>query len=78
MAVEPGLSAADDDSPKTRFVRYLYIGKEYSVYHAGTWSHRNHFTLDKISSVEQLAADKETELYPIEQLKIVSSHDIIV
>lgn len=75
MAVEPGLSA-DDDNPKKKFVRYLFIGKEYSVYYAGTWSQRNHFTVDKISSVKELAANKETELYPIEQIKIVSAQQL--
>lgn len=70
MAVEAGISA-DDDSPKTRFVRYLYIGKEYPVYHSGTWAHSNHFTMEKIPSVEELAEDKDTELFPVTKIKQV-------
>ncbi|XP_057325067.1 RNA-binding protein RO60-like [Microplitis mediator] len=68
MAVEVGVSV-DDDNPKTRFVRYLYIGKEYPVYYSGTWSSQNHFTVDKVTSVVELAADKDTELYPITKIK---------
>lgn len=70
MAVEVGI-LSDDDSPKIRFVRYLYIGKEYPVYHSGTWASQNHFAMDQLSSLEQLAADKETELFPIERIKHV-------
>lgn len=70
MAVEVGVSV-DDDNPKTRFVRYLYIGKEYPVYYSGTWSSQNHFTVDKVTSVVELAADKDTELFPITKIKQV-------
>ncbi|CAG5096975.1 Similar to ro60: 60 kDa SS-A/Ro ribonucleoprotein (Xenopus laevis) [Cotesia congregata] len=68
MAVEVGVSV-DDDSPKTRFVRYLYIGKEYPVYYSGTWTNQNHFTMAKVTSIVELAADKDTELFPITKIK---------
>lgn len=70
MAVEVGVSV-DDDSPKTRFVRYLYIGKEYPVYYSGTWTNQNHFTMAKVTSIVELAAEKDTELFPITKIKQV-------
>ncbi|KAK0179857.1 hypothetical protein PV327_005568 [Microctonus hyperodae] len=76
MAVEVGI-LSDDDSPKIRFVRYLYIGKEYPVYHSGTWASQNHFAMDQLSSVEQLAADKETELFPIERIKHIFDTELV-
>ncbi|XP_034934542.1 60 kDa SS-A/Ro ribonucleoprotein [Chelonus insularis] len=76
MAVEAGISV-DDDNPKTRFVRYLYVGKEYPVYHSKTWTNQNHFTMDKLASVVELAADKETELFPITQIKQILQSGLI-
>lgn len=61
------------EPPETRMLRYLYIGKEYLEYQPGNWFVHNYFNVDRVPSIEEMAANSDTELKPIEIINSVSN-----
>ncbi|XP_011299477.1 60 kDa SS-A/Ro ribonucleoprotein [Fopius arisanus] len=76
MAVEP-ITSPEHETPGNRFTRYLYVGKEYPVYHSGSWSAVTNIALEKLPSLEELASSPETELLPLEKIKSALSLGLI-
>lgn len=63
------------EPPETRMLRYLYIGKEYLEYQPGNWFVHNYFNVDRVPSIEEMAANSDTELKPIEIINSVFEKD---
>lgn len=66
-----GAPSSPDDTPKERLTRYLYIGKEYPVYHPGDWFVHDYYTANNVPSIQELAQDSDNSLVPIEIIKQV-------
>ncbi|XP_063984240.1 RNA-binding protein Ro60-like [Diachasmimorpha longicaudata] len=76
MAVE-SITSTEHDTPESRFTRYLFVGKEYPVYHSGTWTNPTNFTLDKLPSLEDLSCSPATALLPLNKIKSALSSGLI-
>ncbi|XP_015112539.1 60 kDa SS-A/Ro ribonucleoprotein [Diachasma alloeum] len=76
MAVEP-ITSPEHETPQSRFTRYLYVGKEYPVYHSGSWSNPANFSLDKLPSLEDLSSSPETALLPLDRIKSTFASGVI-
>lgn len=63
----------DLNSPETRLMRFLFVGKERPYFQTGNWEVHKYYLPKNVPSVEELAGNPEKSLIPIETVKKVSS-----
>ena len=64
-----GAQSSQNESPEEKLNRYLYIGKEYPVYHPGNWLVHNYYTPNNVPSISELAKNLDNPEIPLDLIK---------